>query len=218
MTEDHHPPADPDELAQRFVDHFEPILCETDEDRELLARLAERVREYEHDGEDLRVELENPWEGLDTLVCEAPYEGDVEPSVPASFATLAGHHNGIHWTPSGGGSPAGFGGVADGELAAIGFWDYTYLEDYNPEYVEALGEAGLAPTDPGEAFGCGQNFLLFDPLEERENGEPGLAFVDHGLLQLEPIHDVETLGAGQVLLRLMADYFLDTGELPGVYV
>jgi hypothetical protein len=52
---------------------------------------------------------------------------------------------------------------------------------------------------------------------ENARGEPALAFVDHGLCELEPIPDAEDCGAGQVLLRLLTDHFLEEYSLDPVW-
>lgn len=216
MTEDHHQSTDSGEPAQRFVAHFEPILCETAADERILEGLAAHVRRFERTDGAVSLTIEGPYEHVD-VGCTAPFDGDVADGVPDSYATLADYHNGIAWE-AGGGGVFGFPGLLDdGALSAFS-WDPSYLDHSgNEEYADALAAEGLDLDDVRGAFGVGQNWIVFDPLGENARGEPTMAFVSHGTCELERIPAVEALGAGQVLLRLFAFHFIEDDSLDPVY-
>jgi hypothetical protein len=123
VTED---PTSSDDAADRFVDHFAPIFCETDEDERILEQLATKVKRFEDTDGAVRLAIEGEYDVRDGFFT-APFEGEADDGVPDSFATLAGHHNGV-MVETGGGGGLGFGGLReDGDLSAVS-WNPTCLD------------------------------------------------------------------------------------------
>lgn len=198
--------------ASAFLDHFS-FLCSNDEDRELLEALASRVEAFSNDGGAVTFAI-----GGEKVVCDPRFEGVPHESTPKSYAALASHHNGIYWDSIGGGRLGYFGLNTNGHKAFFGFFDGSYLEDGdNEEFLGALDAAGLSVDDIDEAYGCGQNWIVFDPLRQNAHGEPALAFISHGSCDWEPILSADSLTAAGVTLRLLAYYFADINRLPEIY-
>ncbi|WP_277213247.1 hypothetical protein [Isoptericola croceus] len=198
------------EPRSAFIEHF-AFLCADSADRELLTEVAQRVTvcDIAPDGSAHAVLL---WDDVEhELVCAPPFTGQVGHGVPASYAAIAGTHNGVSWDAYGGG-PLGFPGLdADGLPAGFGQWEWDTLEvGDNEEVIARLDGAGIALQDLWEAFGSGQNWILFDPLRTTAGAEMALVFVSHDSAEWEPVESTVGVGYGAVLLWQLADYFLDT--------
>lgn len=104
----------------------------------------------------------------------------------------------------------GFGGL-DEKGAPLQDWGW------DPSCLEEGGEKRKDLGDTTPAFGCGQNGLLFDAKKRNKRGEAALGFVGHDTCRWEIVKGAMDLSYGGVLLRLMAQYFLDRGGLDDVY-
>lgn len=190
-------------LAAKFRETF-GFLCETGEERDLLEAMSYLVDSMEQlpDG-GLKVRV-----GDDLIECQPAFQGKPQDWVPQSYGAIARHFNEIVWESIGGGG-IGFGGLDDNGNPQYDWgWDSSYLEEGGEERDD-LGEAYAA-------FGCGQNWLLFDPVNTNHRGEAALGFVSHESCIWEPVESADPLLYGGVLLRLMANYFINY-DFDGVY-
>ncbi|MBA2663868.1 MAG: hypothetical protein H0U74_16385 [Bradymonadaceae bacterium] len=196
------------ELSATFLDHFS-FLCASDEDRELLAALAERIEKFTNDHGAVSFTI-----GAEEVSCNAPFKGLPHAETPASYAALASHHNGITWESAGGGALGFFGLDEKGRPDDFGFFESHFIEEGgNEDFIEALEGEDLSAEDLEEAYGCGQNWIIFDPLRESALGEPALAFVSHEDCEWQPMLSADELSAAGVTLRLLAYYFNDDDSL-----
>ncbi|MEQ1571939.1 MAG: hypothetical protein ABMA64_40300 [Myxococcota bacterium] len=194
------------------------FLADTDAERALLEQLALRVTAVRADaGRTEWVFDEGGRRGQGILRSGPPHEGPIASSVPPSYAALAARI-GRTTCGYGGGGSLGFPGLTEeGELQPSE--GAEALEEGDPdELVEQLADRGLSLGDLRDAFYCGQNWLLFDPLRVDAAGEPMLAFVSHEGCEWEALHGAEGLSYRGVLLRLLVWGLLGTtGLIEGVY-
>jgi len=193
---------DPNKLkfAAEFQEAF-GFLCETSEDKTIVEALSFHVKSMDKkpDG-SLKVKIKD-----EVIECDPPFKGKPNSLLPKSYAAIAANFNGITWESCGGGG-MGFGGLdAQGNPACDWGWDISYLKDED----EDEGEERDDLKDITPAFGCGQNWLLFYPTEKNNRGESALVFVGHDSCELVSVESANDLLYGSVLLKLMADYFLD---------
>jgi len=190
-------------VATEFQETF-GFLCETSEDKTLLEALSYLVKNIKKtDTGGLEIKIND-----DVIECNPPFTGKPNIWVPKSYAAIATHFNGISWESIGGGD-IGFGGLNDsGDPENDWGWDSSYLEEGGEERDD------LADATP--AFGCGQNWLLFDPVKKNKRGDAALAFVGHDGCTWELVESANDLLYGSVLLKLMAQYFLSV-DFDGIY-
>lgn len=198
------------DAAKKFRDTF-AFLAATPAEKDLLEALSWRVTSVKPSRGGLTVKI-----GDEVIECDPPSKAKAPSWVPKSFAAIASRFNGIRWESAGGGS-IGFGGFgARGTLNDWG-WDSSYLrEGSNKKLFTALAKAKTGVEELSPAFGCAQNWLLFDPTRKSSAGELALAFVSHESCEWEPVKSADKLGYGGVLLRLMARYFADADVLDEV--
>lgn len=176
-------------------------LCETDEDRAILANLCSKVQELN--------ELEFTFEEA-----EFTFEPGDEPTyadgVPKSFSDIALSVSELWW--DGGGPEVGFGVAADGTSVADGE-GFDFLEEDDEENHARISEAGGADT----AFVFGQNWTFFDPTRKLKNGEPALAFVSHEEVEWAEVRSADEFNYKQIFLRLISDFMVGTDYIEEVY-
>jgi predicted DNA-binding WGR domain protein len=181
------------------------FLCESSEEKDLLEALSyviDSIKKSTDGG--LKVKI-----GDETIECEPAFKGTPNDWVPKSYAAIATHFNGISWESMGGGS-VGFGGLNDhGDPEYDWGWDFSCLEEGGEERDDL--------EDAWPAFGCGQNWLLFDPVIKNKRGEAALGCVSHESCIWEQVDSANDLSYAGVLLRLMASCFISY-NFDGVYL
>ncbi len=199
-------------VDQEFQKLFS-FLCETEEERQILTNLAKRVEKVEQTAEGgLNISIKSvDSEEAEIIECEPAFAGKAEAWLPKSYVEIAKHFNSIIWESIGGGA-IGFGGLDEtGKLACDWNWEPEYLEETMED--EAEREIYMKAV---AAFGCAQNWLLFDPIKKNQRGEAALVCWEHDCCEWNIVESADQLSYGGVLLRLMAQYFLDY-DFDGVY-
>ena len=185
---------------------FLALFGDSPEDREVIERIAGRYKSAYVQNNTLIVRMAALFDGVEDsdlteVTFEAPYEG---PGVgSADLLKTCRVANGVLFESLGGGY-LGFDGIAAGTFGGSGGWDPGAFEE---DEVEGLTGA----------IDFGQNWICFDANNTNALGEPQLVFVSHEGGDPAPIENANSLTFGQVILRVISQYFTETEELDEVY-
>jgi predicted DNA-binding WGR domain protein len=179
------------------------FLCESKPEKELLEAISYRVSAVKKVKGGLAFIV-----GDEVIQCAAPAKAKSKPHVPASYRAIAERFNGITWASMGGGRIGYSGLTPEGEPTHDWGWDSSYLKEAsNPGLEKSLSAKKLSLDDLTPAFGCAQNWLLFDPTRKNKHGEPALGFVSHESCEWAPVKSADKKSSAGVLLALMGQYF-----------
>ncbi len=188
-------PTLPDETLRALLSP----LCSTDEDQKILDEICRKVVTVADSFVEFE-ELEFNFTKDDTITTAK--------DLPKSFGDIAQVATSITWDC--GGPEAGFELHEDGSSAADG-WIFGEINEQEKERIRAAAQG-----DPADAFVGGQNGLFFDPTRNLTNGEPALAFIDHGVVEWVEVRCVDHLDYRQIFLRLLSDAMTDTQYIPEI--
>ncbi|AXR67800.1 molybdate metabolism regulator [Leptospira mayottensis] len=157
-------------IKEEFFKHFS-FLAESNEDKEILSKLAAQVLHIHVDQEEaLIVELkynDPDFSELCEIRCNPPFTGGPPKGLPKSYVKTAQVHNGIYFEDLGGGA-IGYFGISEKGKIIEGGWEPEALEEGdNEEYLETLEEKELSIDDIPCIIEFGQNWILSDPLKKR---------------------------------------------------
>lgn len=205
-----------DKIVANDVNAFKQYLAllgPQEEDRVVIAKIASRFRSASIlEAECLEVSLaptsdweleEGEEEEVNPVAFSRPYEGPAPEGLPSSIMEACKIANGIEFESAGGGY-LGFMGINKGNFGGAGGWDPGAFDE---EEIEGLSGA----------MDYGQNWICFNDHKKNKLGEPQLVFVSHEGGGPEVIKKADKLTYGQVMLRVISQYFTDTKELDQVY-
>lgn len=207
--------------AQALFDYLKPLLTQSAECEELLRELTATARDVEvYDDGSMQFTIDDEDDDDEEFVITfaAPFEEEIDESVPNSMADFCRVHNGVGWTSY---LDSGFNGLNDSDgTVASGGWDADYLlqaEEDNEAFLEKLSAADLDEDDVPGPFDYGQNWLVIHPAEKNAIGESKLYFVSHEDCEATEVENADNLKWGPIVLRVMYESMCGDAGFDEIY-
>lgn len=190
-------------LSQSLVSHFS-FFADTPACEKIIVDFFKNAKQAKIIDDSLEITFLIMDEGDESeyvLRCEKPYDGEIDSSVPASYAAIARYHNGISW--EGADVPFTFNGITDGLVSSSLHYDFIVNDATFAKKMEQKGHDINSVVAP--ITNC-QDWFIFNPLIE-SCGEPALCAVSHndGLIENPVTTQWNFKGA---FLRILASLIL----------
>lgn len=205
-----------DDLPKALNAHLTSI-AQSAEAKKWLKKLTSCATSASIDGDELVITFENEEGDEEDVNFSPPYKGTPSKNVPPSFLQISKLHNGISFESGGGGSIGFFGIDKKGNVEEEGGWEYECLEEGdNEDFLEKLEENDIKLKDVKAIIGSGQNWIIFDPVDNVKPDEPLCLYVSHENCEAEKIKGAEKLAFSDVLIGVLAMNITGADIFPGV--
>lgn len=211
--------ASADDPTQAVRDALRPVLTQGPACEKIFNRLFENVQSVDVEEGRMTVTVVNDEDEECAIEFEPPFTGEAADDVPPSYLELVRNFNGIGYE---GYLPMGMNGLRnDASISsACGGWECEALEEGdNDEFLAKLKDAGFDVSDVPGPIDFFQNWIILNPAEKNELGEPAVYFVSHGDCEAVPVKEAANLKWGPLMLRVLAQAILreDADYLEAVY-
>jgi len=177
-------------------------LCSTDEDEVILERMCAEVIEVS----DTKATFKD-----ESFEYERAKGLKISNKFPQSFRDIASLFNKLSWYDGG----AGFIINDKGHTSGYATRFFKEAEDYYDNFdTQWFDDPDYETTT---SFEITQNGLYFDPKHTLDNGEPAMAYMDHGVLKWVQVESVNHLNYKQILLRMLSDCMIETKYIKEIF-